>query len=130
MAFLNAGITSREHARMGVTYLQEVLEAFKDLDGQLRLSFQCSLAELHWKSGNQEKAEQSFKALIKQNEQRAIGYIGLADALTVGRKRNDLTPAYQEALDILEQARNRPVSDGEDFDLDKTIAYMRDSQAG
>ena len=57
-AFLNSGITSREHARMGVAFLEEVLVAFPDLDDQLRLNFQSSIAKLHLKSGNQEQAEQ------------------------------------------------------------------------
>jgi len=69
-----------------------------------------------------------IRELIHQYPNRAIGYIGMEMALSI-RKMNGQAPAHEERLKILEDAKKYPVIDGENFDLESRISYLKEEIA-
>lgn len=124
MELINASIDSKEYAKVGVTYLNEFLAYFANEDDRFVNQFQSSLGECYCRSGDQEVGEKVIRELIHQYPNRAIGYIGMEMALSI-RKMNGQAPAHEERLKILEDAKNYPVIDGENFDLESRISYLK-----
>ena len=124
MELLNASIDNRKNAEIGIAYLEEFLNYFSDENGLLIKNFRSSLGELYCRSGKQEMGEKTMRELIDQYPNEAFGYIGMEMALSV-RELNGQAPAYKERLQILEEAKNYPVIDGDGYSLKARIDDLK-----
>lgn len=124
MELVNASIDSKEFAELGVSYLNDFLACFADEDAMLVNQFKAPLGECYCRAGNQEAGEKVMQELIRQYPDRVIGYIGMEMAISI-RKMDDEASALEERLKILEKAKDFPVIDGEDFDLDRRISDLK-----
>ena len=124
MELINASIDSKEFAEIGVAYLNEFLSFFVDEDALLVNQFKSSLGECYCRSGDQVAGEKVMRELIRQYPDRMVGYIGMEMALSI-RKMDDEALALEERLKILEEAKQFPVIDGKDFDLDRRIVDLK-----
>ncbi|MFH1152497.1 MAG: SEC-C metal-binding domain-containing protein [Pseudomonadota bacterium] len=128
MELVNASIDSKEFAELGVAYLKEFLAFFDDEDTLFVNQFKSSLGECYCRSGDQEAGEKVMRELIRQYPDRMVGYIGMEMALSI-RKMDDEALALEKRLKILEEAKEFPVIDGEDFDLDRRIVDLKKEKA-
>jgi len=124
MELLNASIVDKKNADVGVAYLDEFLNYFSDEDDLLIKNFRTSLGELYCRAGKQEMGEKKMRELIDQYPNEVCGYIGMEMALSV-RELNGLTPAHKERLQILEEAKNYPVIDGDGYSLNARIDDLK-----
>lgn len=124
MELINASIDSKEFAELGVAYLKEFLAFFEDEDALFVNQFKSSLGECYCRSGDQEAGEKVMRELIRQYPDRMVGYIGMEMALSI-RKMDDEALALIKRLKILEEAKEFPVTDGKDFDLDRRIVDLK-----
>lgn len=124
MELVNASMDSMEFAELGVSYLNDFLACFADEDAMLVNQFKTSLGECYCRAGNQEAGEKVMQDLISRYPDRMIGYIGMDMAISI-RKMDDEKSALEERLTILEKAKDFPVVDGKDFDLDRRISDLK-----
>ncbi len=125
MELINASIDSKEYAEIGVSYMNEFLNYFADEDSCFLSQFKSSLGECYCRSGDQEAGEKVMREIIDQYPEKSIGYIGLEMAFSI-REKNGQVSAKEERLKILEEAKNYPVIDGSDYDLDSRISDLRE----
>jgi len=123
MSLLNAAIGSKVYAEMGVNFLSEFITYFANEDAHLINQFRSTLGECYCYCGDQEAGEKVMEGLIKQYPDRVMGYIGMETAYHIKEKNGD-QEAHKQRLKILEQAKNYPVIDGDDYDLDKRISWL------
>ncbi len=124
MELLNASIDSKEYAEFGVAYLNDFLAYFDNEEDSFVNQFKSSLGECYCRSGDQEAGEKVIRELIRQYPNRVVGYIAMEMAFSI-RERNGQTAADKERLKILEDAKNYPVIDGENYDLDRRISSLK-----
>ncbi len=110
----------------GIGYLRELLDRFPDDDWLTATNTRCDLGELQFIAGRATEGEDTLRAVIHEYPDRAIGYCRLSDAFSMTDKR--------QALALLEEARDRPVSDARKFflegrieDLQKDLRKERDA---
>ncbi len=125
MELINASFKSKEYAKLGTIYLSEFLTYFVDDDEHLVNNFKSALGECYCRSGDQEAGEKVSRELIQQYPNKMVGYIAMETALSIGEK-NGQTGNREKKLKLLEAAKNYPVIDGDDYDLDRRIAYLKE----
>ena len=76
-----------------------------------------------------EEGEEVFKQVIRDHPDRAQGYVHLADALDYRGRHREAPADLERAIEVLQQALDRPVVDAADFDLQARIEYLREDLA-
>ncbi len=124
MEMINASIDSPEFAQEAVSFLSEFVEYFPNEDAHLVNQFSASLAESYCRSGEQAAGEHLMQQLIEKHPDDVVGYIGMEKALSM-RELNDQSPTLYARLEILEAAKQYPVTNGDDYDLDRRIDFIK-----
>ncbi len=124
MEMVNASIDSPEFALKAVSFLSEFVEYFPNEDAHLVTQFSVSLAESYCRSGDQAAGEHLMQQLIEKHPDNAVGYIGMEKALSM-RELNDQPPALKARLEVLETAKQYPITNVDDYDLDRRIYFLK-----
>jgi len=120
---INAAINNKKYAKIGISFLDEFISFFSNNE-ELIKPLQRSLAELYSRADNHEKGEQIMTEFIKRYPEDASGYIGMDTVIAI-KPSVDKQLKLKERLQILEQARNYPVINGDDYDLNMRIDDLK-----
>ena len=110
--------------RLSAFSLKAVYPFFDNEEVSFVNQSKSSLGECYCRSGDQEAGEKVIRELIRQYPDRVVGYIAMEMAFSI-RKMNGHTAADEDLLKILEDANNYPVIDGESYDLDRRISFLK-----
>jgi hypothetical protein len=111
-----------ETASEAADFVEELLARFSGEGDEFRHAVEADLASLLARAGRIEAAEEIGRRLITEQPDIARGYCTLADVYL------DTEPAELErALQILEEAAGRPVTDAADWDLSVRLEQVRDA---
>jgi hypothetical protein len=103
-----------------------VLTHFPGEDELFRINFRADLGEFHFRTGENTEGEHVLLELIREHPDRATGYVRLADYFGYGPTPNSGPIDRERALELLEQALARPVTDAADYDLEMRLAELRE----
>lgn len=117
MELLQAAHQDARYAELGLRYLRELLDQFPDEDGLYRFNAQADQGEFLFRLGRGKEGERLLLDLIREHPEQAGGYCRLAEKL--------LASDPKRALALLEQARDYPVRDARDWDLDERLEAAR-----
>lgn len=106
------------YAERGAAFLRQLLAQFPDEHELLRRNARSGLGELLERCGRPDEAEQTLRELLREQPEQTQSYVALADLLETRGQRD-------EALALLEQARDRPTVDPRDWDLPDRIADLK-----
>lgn len=126
---LNASLTDTVWAERGIQLCQQVLNQFSDERPNFRQGFRSDLGELHFRAGNDDKGEQVFLKIIEDFPDQAVGYANLAFALEYRAGQKKRPEDLSRALQLIEQALARPVSDAKKYDLASRLEDLRQQVA-
>ncbi len=121
----NAARRHLPYAERGAQFCREVIEQFHAEDELFVQNFRADLGEFYMTAGRFDDGEREMQALVRDYPDHAIGYVRFSTALLVRRDRQHNSNHLERACDLLQQAHDRPVSDGADFDLDERLANLR-----
>jgi hypothetical protein len=122
----NAALKERRYAAIGIQLCKEILAQFPGEDDLFQTNFRSDLGEFHFLAGENAEGERVFLELIRDHPDRAAGYVRLADLFAYGPTPDSEPVDRQRAVELLEQALARPVSDAADYDLAKRLAELRE----
>ncbi len=122
----NAALAERRYAGIGVQLCEEVLAHFSEEDDLFLKNFRADLGEFHFLAGEQAEGERVLLALIRDQPDRAAGYVRLADLLGYGPAPERQPINRKRARELLEQALARPVTDAADYDLERRLAELQE----
>jgi len=123
--FINSSIDNKEYAKKGIEFLNEYMSFFGDEDEHLTRSFQRNLAEIYCNAGDFEKGEQLSKKILASYPQDAASYITMETVIAL-KPSVDLKSKLKERLQILMDAKQYPVTNGPDYDLDSRIKELQE----
>jgi hypothetical protein len=126
LELLNAALEERRYARIGIQLCKEVLALFPGENELFRTNFRANLGEFHFRAGENAEGEGVLLELIRDHPDRAAGYVRLADCFGYGPPPNGKPIDRERALELLEQALARPVTDAADYDLEMRLAELRE----
>jgi hypothetical protein len=126
LELLNAALEERRFARIGIQLCKEVLAHFPGEDELFRIHFRADLGEFHFRAGENAESEHVLLELIRDHPDRAAGYVRLADCFGYGPTPDSEPIDRERALELLEQALARPVTDATDYDLEMRLAELRE----
>lgn len=109
-------------APRGIAFVRSFLEQFSD-ERSVHGALNQDLAFMLWKAGQRSEAEEILRGFITERPHETAGYAALADLWTTGLEVP--TPAYVRAIALLEQALDRPVVDGKEWDLERRLEHLR-----
>ena len=122
-----AAVKDRGYADTGVRLCEEVLAQFPDEDELFLINFRGDLGELLCLAGKPERGERVLLELIRDYPDTAAGYARLADLLGYGPTPGSEPIDRQRAVQVLEEALARSVTDAADYDLELRLSDMRRS---
>jgi len=122
--FINASIDNKEIAKKGVIFLNEVVSFFADEKELIKL-YQRSLAELYCNAGEFEKGEQLAKKLLASYPEDTANYVVLDTVISL-KPSVDKESNLKERLQVLMNAKEYPVTNGPDYDLDARIFELQE----
>jgi hypothetical protein len=135
LELLNAALEERRYARIGIQLCKEVLAHFHGEDELFRTNFRANLDEFHFRAnldefhfraGENAEGEHVLLELIRDHPDSATGYVRLADYFSYGPTPDSEPIDRERALELLEQALARPVTDAADYDLEMRLAELRE----
>nr|WP_168210285.1 hypothetical protein [Persicimonas caeni] len=113
--------SSAEAASLGASFAEEIVARFSAEDDAFRRSVEAERAFLLGRAGRTDEAEAICRRHIDAHPEEARAYCTLADVLL------DAEPAEPaRALEVLEEAAARPVSDAQSWDLARRIEEARE----
>ena len=122
----NAALKERRYAAIGIQLCKEVLAHFPGEDELFQINFRSDLGEFHFRAGENSEGERVLLELIRDHPDCAAGYVRLADVFGYGPTPNSEPVDRERAVELLEQALARPVSDAAHYDLEKRLAEFRE----
>jgi hypothetical protein len=122
----NASLRQPEYVAPGIRYCEQVIAQFTEEQRSVLDYFRCDMADLLVLAGERQKAQAILTEIIEARPDEAIGYVQLAEALTL---RSDDPADRQRAVSLLEQALARPVVDAGDWDVEARLEGLRESSA-
>jgi hypothetical protein len=123
----NAALDEIRYAQIGIGLCQDILTQFPDENELFRLNFRADLGQFYYLAGRDTEGERVLLDLIRDHPDRAAGYARLAEILTDGVGPQDPPRDLQRAVQLLEAAIARPVSDAAAYDLQNRLDQLRDS---
>jgi len=124
-ALHNASIDDLQYAELGIEFFRQALEKLPDEHSSNRRLFRTEKAFLHYRRGQDEEGERILLELIEQEPDMAAGYVCLSDELSAHIPGETQPRDLDRAIRLLEEALERPVSDAEDWDVERRLEYLR-----
>ncbi len=124
LKLLNVAIDNKDYAKKGISFFDEFFTFFSNGDEDLIPAFQRSQAEIYCHAGEYEKGEQIMSELLDRYPEDAGNYVGM-DAVISLKPSVDKQSTLKQRLQILETAKNYPVTNGGDFDLNMRISDLK-----
>jgi hypothetical protein len=122
---INASLKNPQCGELGIRFIRELLAALPDEEE--RLENTGDLAMLYFNLQRDAEAEDCCQKLIRDHPDRATGYVHLSDGLLRDSFRGAPDPTrIRRAIDLLEQALAKSVTDAEDFDVASRLTEARD----
>jgi hypothetical protein len=120
-ALHDAALDDTTYVAPGIGFCEQVIAQFTEEHDTVD-HFRCDLADLLVLADQRERAEAILGDLIERRPHEAIGYVRLADVVTL---RSDDPADRLRAISLLEQALARPVRDPADWDVETRLDDMR-----
>ena len=121
----NAALDQSSYAKKGILFTEEILDLF-EFDADSVADLRCDMADMLVLVGERERAEAIIEAVRSANPDKSIGYVRLAHVLTL---RSDSVADLDRAIALLEQAKDYPVEDPEDWDLFVQLEHFKQKRA-
>lgn len=122
---INASVKNPECGELGIRFIRELLAALPEEEERLQVT--GDLAMLYFNLQRDAEGEDCCQKLIRDHPERATGYVHLSDGLLRDSFRGAPDSArIRRAIDLLERALAKPVTDAEDFDVASRLAEARD----
>jgi len=123
--FLNASNSNKEYAQKGIVLLNEYISFFGKENQEMTKAFQRSLSEIYCHAGEFEKGEQLIQEVVASYPEDAGSYIAMETLIKL-KPSVDKESHLKQRLKILMDAKNYPVINGPDFDLDERIKDVQE----
>ncbi|MCG8419927.1 MAG: hypothetical protein MJE77_18500 [Proteobacteria bacterium] len=124
-----AAVDAPHYADRGIEFCTAILAQLAGRDRSaerfVRSDFRADVGEFHFLAGRDSEGERVLEDLIRDEPDRAIGYVRLASRLESRGRRNRCDADIQCARELLERAVARPVKDAETFHLELHLRYLR-----